>query len=85
VKRAISESKAIAELPDDVIIKEILRNNLTDYGFFITKALVNYSDPLNEFNFYLSVKHDEKGRYLASLRTLLGIEVYRLFIDRDKY
>ena len=65
------------------LIASVASNNITKNSFYIKKATVNYEDSLNNLSFLFSLKYDGKGNYLSVVRTLTGIELYRLFFNRD--
>lgn len=62
---------------------EILKNNLIAGDFYIQRAEIQYIDSGTEVKFIASLKYKNYGCYLASLRTRSGIEVARIYIDKD--
>jgi hypothetical protein len=85
VKKGIPVVRTAGEMSENEIVKLVVKNNLTSNSFYLKKAIVDYSDSLNSISFLLSVKYDGQGKYLFIARTLTGIELYRLFLDRDTF
>jgi hypothetical protein len=85
VKRGVIEQRNKSNLSSDELIKDVLQKNITNGSFYIKKAVVNFSDSLNNINLLISIKHNEQNKYLAIVRTLTGNELFRIFINRDTF
>ena len=85
VKRNFSETANDYSLSGEEIIKTTISKNISGSGFYLKKAIVNYSDSISSYEFLLSVKYNKSGTYLAVGRSMTGIEVFRLYINRDSF
>jgi hypothetical protein len=83
IKRNIVQQNTSQALSDNDLVKAVLNKNLSAKSFYIRKANINYSDSLTDIDFLISIKHNEEDKYLAVIRTLSGIELYRVLIAGD--
>lgn len=67
----------------DFVIKSVLDNNISQKGYFVKKADVGIVTQGQKQNVVATVKYDQKGEYLVSIRSKTGIEVIRVFIGID--
>jgi hypothetical protein len=65
------------------ILQKLANRNLSDKGFYIQKADVEISTGEEKDKFLATWKLDSTGKSLFSIRSRTGIEVMRMFIDRD--
>lgn len=65
------------------LMKFVLRQNLSNSGFFISKAQVTVTTDGEKTKFIASVKFEYPDRYLISLKSKSGIEAARIFISSD--
>jgi len=61
----------------------VLKQNLTNSGFFISKAQVTLTTDGEKTKFIASVKFESPDRYLISLKSKAGMEAARIFISSD--
>lgn len=85
VRRGIIEQNSADSFSDKDLLKTVLDRNISSNGFYIKKAIVNYSDSITNVDFLISIKHNKEDQYLSIVRTLSGIELYRIFIDRSTF
>jgi hypothetical protein len=83
VNKTITEKNTGTGLSDDEIVTSVAKKNISDSGFYIKKAVVDYSDATNNLKFLLSVKHNRNGEYLAIARAMAGLELFRIYITSD--
>lgn len=63
---------------------DIYNNNISNKGFFVSKAGVEIFMEGNRERFSISVRKDNSGRWLASVRSFAGIEVMRVYADSEQ-
>lgn len=61
----------------------VLKQNLSDSGFYITKAEIAVTSEGESQKFIASIKFLVPGNYLISLRSKTGIEAVRAYITND--
>jgi hypothetical protein len=64
-------------------ISEIVRQNITSSGFSIPKCEVSISSKDFEDSFDAGIKYEYPGKYLITVRTILGIELARIYLSPD--
>jgi hypothetical protein len=67
----------------DITINGILNNNISKEGYFVKKADIEIVTPGQKENVVATVKYNQKGEYLVSVRSKTGIEAVRVFIGID--
>jgi len=67
----------------EVIIDETLRNNVSNYGFFIQKGKLDIKNENERTRLIFTVKHLPPDNYLISLRSVTGIEAMRVKLSKD--
>ncbi len=74
-------------LPDNLTREEIIRNlnegNLSDSGVYIQKAEIEVIKDNKSDKFLATWKLDTLGNSLISVRSKTGIEIARIFFDKD--
>lgn len=63
---------------------DIYSNNISNSGFFISKARLEILVDGSIQTFTASVRKDSSGKWLASIRTFAGIEVLRAYADTEQ-
>jgi hypothetical protein len=66
------------------LYSDIYANNISNSGFFISKVRLEMLVEGSIQRFTASVRKDNSGRWLASIRSFAGIEVMRAYADRDQ-
>lgn len=64
-------------------LEKILKNNISNKGFFIEKAEIIYKNENGTDGFLASIKHEPPDKFLVSIRSKTGIEVTRVFLSHD--
>ena len=67
----------------EVSLNNIMQKNLTKYNFNVQKAEIQYIEEGRNINMIASLKYRSDGKYLASVRSITGIEIARIFISKD--
>ena len=65
------------------VLEDIENQNLTQNGFFIQKAEIEFNTSDATDKFIASIKFEKPDRYLISLKSRTGIEGARIFISGD--
>lgn len=65
------------------LIDKILKQNISNKGFFIEKAEITTKSENGTYKFLGSIKYEAHGKYLISIRNKTGIEVARVFLSND--
>lgn len=68
---------------DSLSGKEIVEKNLTKSNFYIQKAEVQFDNNGERVNLLATLKYQNDGKYLISVRTRSGLEVVRILLDKD--
>ena len=66
------------------LYSDIYANNISNSGFFISKARLEILVDGSIQTFTASVRKDSSGKWLASIRSFAGIEVMRAYADLDE-
>jgi hypothetical protein len=85
VIRKGSNSNSVLQ-PDtrsDQLPESIRTQNISANSFFIQKAEIVISRPEETDKFLGSIKYENSGKYLISIRSKTGIEAARIFISED--
>jgi hypothetical protein len=84
LKKQESETAVLYRGATDIITwKDVVRQNITTAGFFISKADVEISGKEGNDKFIASIKYLITGEYLISLRSRSGVEGARILISKD--
>lgn len=83
MKKAGTENIKPAEQDELIVIKQTLEQNISRTGFFIEKGRINSSGESGRISLLFSLKYNEKGEYLISLRSNTGMEAFRVMIAHD--
>lgn len=81
-KRMKRDDSAAKLRTNTLTSSDIIANNLTNDGFNIIRADVDFESEGENLKFIASVKFDS-GNYLITLRSRTGIEAGRIFLNRD--
>ena len=73
------ESLALAS----IALRQAGNRNLTNSGFFIQKGKISTSGEAGRINLIFTMRYVKPGNYLISLRSITGIEAFRVFITED--
>jgi hypothetical protein len=65
------------------LYSDIIGNNISEWGFFISKARVEIITDGSRDRFTASLRKSSDGKWLASIRSFAGIEVVRAYADRE--
>lgn len=82
-KKGLIDSSKSSDVTDKAFLESVEAKNISNNSFYIRKALVTYKDSVNKQSFSVSIKHNENDQYLAIVRSIAGIEIYRLFLSED--
>lgn len=82
IKKAGKTGKG-KELSGAVSITDVTEQNLSSGNFYIQKAEVDFDNNNAGFSFIATIKHVVPDQYLISLRMRTGIEVGRIYVDKD--
>lgn len=77
------DSVVSTDNPYSNVLEKVKRNNISNKGFFIVKADIEYVTGDKKERFIASIKYSSPDKYLISLRSRSGIEAARIFITRD--
>jgi hypothetical protein len=67
----------------EVIFENVLRNNISEEGFYIEKASLNFKMNDETKKYLFSLKFNKPKTYLISIKNLTGIEGARILITGD--
>ena len=67
----------------DLSLASIRENNISDSSFFIQKAKIEIQGRDSKDAFLASIKFKNHDSILISVRSMTGIEIVRVFIERD--
>jgi len=65
------------------ILEDVENQNVTQNGFFIQKAEIEFNTSVATDKFFASIKFEKPDRYLISLKSRTGIEGARIIISGD--
>ena len=65
------------------IIKNVKKQNLTNNNFYIVKAEIEILSNEGNIKVIGSIKHKSPEEYLITIKSLIGIEIYRIYISQD--
>jgi len=71
------------EVNIDLLTEIVKSKNISNNGFIIRKAKIELDSKSFSGNFSLNAKVREDGKFVASVRGPLGIEVIRVYCDED--
>jgi hypothetical protein len=84
---SLTRKLAVSEEPGrsgkNVSLENVRNKNLTDKGFFISKAEISVTGKDMNEKVLCSIKYNVPGKYLITLRSRSGIEAARLLITED--
>lgn len=78
-----SDGGALSGREDAVLLNDVMSQNLSNKGFYIQKADVEFDSDDGGMNFVATIKFMVPDKYLISVRMLVGIEVARIYISSD--
>jgi hypothetical protein len=67
----------------NILLEEVIKQNITERGFFIQKADVEFTAEGEYQKFIVNMRFVYPDQYLISLRSKSGIEAARIFITKD--
>ncbi len=70
-------------IPTERTLGQVETRNLTNSGFFIQKGRISTSGDAGRINLLFTMKYVKPDKYLISLRSVTGIEAFRVFISGD--
>lgn len=82
IKKAAKTGKGNA-FRGEVSLEEVRVQNLSNGNFNIQKAEIDFDSGNTGVSFIANIRHVVPDKYLISLRMRTGIEVGRIYIDRD--
>ena len=65
------------------ILGQVAARNITNGGFFVQKGKISTSGEAGRINLLFTMKYVKPGNYLISLRSITGIEAFRVYISQD--
>lgn len=71
------------EFNSAIALAEVADQNLSSGNFYIQKAEIDFDSDNAGFSFIATIKHVVPDQYLISLRMRTGIEVGRIYLDKD--
>lgn len=83
VRKTQKEDIKPMEQEDLVVIKRTLEQNISRTGFFIERGRISTSGEGGRISLMFSLKYNEKGEYLISLRSNTGMEAFRVMLTKD--
>ncbi|HLN55777.1 MAG TPA: DUF4292 domain-containing protein [Bacteroidales bacterium] len=82
IKRAGKTGKG-SDIRGEVSLEDVRDQNLSNGNFYIQKAEIDFESGNSSVSFIANIRHIVPDKYLISLRMRTGIEVGRIYIDRD--
>jgi hypothetical protein len=82
-KGRINKLLVSEKIPGELLIENVIRQNITKYGFFIKKAEIEIYTKGAISNLIGSLKYEVPDKYLLSLKSKTGLEIARIFISDD--
>ncbi|HPC97779.1 MAG TPA: DUF4292 domain-containing protein [Bacteroidales bacterium] len=70
-------------LKPDEILKETIKGNISEYGFYIQKGKITILDGNKKTDLLFTMKYTRGENYLVSIRSLTGIEAMRVLLTKD--
>jgi hypothetical protein len=64
-------------------IESVIDQNISNNGFFIEKGKISSSSAEGRISLFFNMKYNQKGIYLVSLRSITGMEAFRVYLDSD--
>ncbi|MGC1390012.1 MAG: DUF4292 domain-containing protein [Bacteroidales bacterium] len=65
------------------VVESVIEQNITNTGFFIQKAEIEFINEKGKEIFISSIKYEKPDKYLISLKSRSGIEGARIYISND--
>jgi len=83
VYRNYPDSSGADNSRSDLSLASIRENNISDSSFFIQKAKIELKAGNSKDDFLASIKFRNHDSILISVRSMTGIELVRIFIEKD--
>jgi hypothetical protein len=82
-KKTRRELSSALQIDSKKVLKLAEKQNITNGSFFIEKGKISTSGDEGKISLLFTMKYSQPGKYLISLKSITGIEAFRIYLTED--